>query len=82
MGKHTGPEFDHTLASADGFYIYIESSVLNAQEGWTARLVSEHIHNNVYSCLSFWYHMYGDVNIAYCKLFVYVSIMIRFLQAR
>ena len=69
MTKHTGPEFDHTLATTEGIYIYIESSMLKAQEGWTARLASEPLHNNIYNCLSFWYYMHGDVN-TFCFQFV------------
>ena len=63
MAKHSGPEFDHTLASTEGIYIYIESSMLNAQEGWAARLISEPFTNSIGNCMSFWYHMYGNVTI-------------------
>lgn len=54
----TGPRFDHTTKSDQGYYVYIESSY-PAQENDTAWLVGQNILNPQGFCLSFWYHMYG-----------------------
>ncbi len=49
---------DHTTNSAQGHYIYIETS-FPAKENDTARIISEHLINGQ-GCLSLWYHMYGE----------------------
>ncbi|CAF4949449.1 unnamed protein product, partial [Rotaria magnacalcarata] len=54
----TGPTVDHTTNSAQGHYLYIESS-LPAKLNDTARIISEHLVVGQ-GCFSLWYHMYGE----------------------
>jgi hypothetical protein len=54
----TGPSFDHTLGTADGWYIYLETS-FPAKPSDSARIYSDKINGNSVNCLKFWYHMYG-----------------------
>ncbi|CAF4044180.1 unnamed protein product, partial [Rotaria sordida] len=65
----TGATEDHTLGTAQGHFMFIESS-LPQRPGNKARLISivEQPQNG--RCLQFWYHMYGR-NIG--QLNVYVS---------
>lgn len=53
----TGPDVDHTLGTADGIYLYTESS----HPGEKAELLSPCIDISTFShpALRFWYHMYG-----------------------
>ncbi|XP_019646647.1 PREDICTED: MAM and LDL-receptor class A domain-containing protein 1-like, partial [Branchiostoma belcheri] len=59
----TGPDFDHTLGTALGHYMYFEAS--NIDPGETARLLSPTLpiipssSSHTSYCLTFWYHMYG-----------------------
>ncbi|KAK0068562.1 MAM and LDL-receptor class A domain-containing protein 2, partial [Biomphalaria pfeifferi] len=56
----TGPPADHTLATVQGHYIYLEASA-PAQPGDNAKFVSPAFGAPLGSyCLSFWYHMYGS----------------------
>ncbi|CAH3118157.1 unnamed protein product [Pocillopora meandrina] len=55
---NTGPAADHTLGSASGFYMYIDSSI--AQSGKKARLLTPQMPKVSAKCLKFWYHMYGS----------------------
>ncbi|XP_022096408.1 MAM and LDL-receptor class A domain-containing protein 1-like [Acanthaster planci] len=55
---NTGPQFDHTLGTAKGSYVYIEASVPR-QKGDKARLSSGDMAPNTEYCLEFWYHMFG-----------------------
>ncbi|CAF0847412.1 unnamed protein product, partial [Rotaria sordida] len=65
----TGPIVDHTTNSAQGHYIFIESSV-PAKPNDTARIISEHLIIGQ-GCFSLWYHMYGpDIG----SLIIYTSI--------
>ncbi|XP_071956928.1 MAM and LDL-receptor class A domain-containing protein 1-like [Antedon mediterranea] len=63
--SYTGPSTDHTTATDQGFYLFIESSV--GVKGNKAWLVSAHLPPTSGSCFSFWYHMYGqgvgDLNV-------------------
>ena len=54
----TGPSVDHTLATINGKYIYIETSS-PTKPGDKARIKSPVFKNNDYSCFELWYHMYG-----------------------
>ncbi len=56
----TGPSVDHTLGSALGKYLYLESSVPGSPTK-TANLLSPYFDftNAPSPQLSFWYHMYG-----------------------
>lgn len=56
--NNTGPDFDHTLGTAAGKYIYLESSACFQQ---TALLLSPCIDLTTSSgpALQFWYHMFG-----------------------
>ena len=70
MGANTGPQFDHTLATPKGHYVYVETSAeyvrdSRLNDGMTARLVSEPTNNWSDSpmCIHFWYHMYGNVGV-------------------
>ncbi|XP_013393211.1 MAM and LDL-receptor class A domain-containing protein 1 [Lingula anatina] len=63
----TGPSVDHTVGSAAGKYVYIESSRPRVQ-GDNAMLQSE-VLNGSSQCLHFWYHMYG-VNIGLLRVWI------------
>lgn len=47
---------DHTFGTADGWYIYMESSYPQ-QPNQRCRIISEEITKQ--KCIQFWYHMYG-----------------------
>ena len=54
----TGPGFDHTSGTAQGYYMFIETS--SPQKlGDKARLLSPKYTKTTGKCLRFWYHMYG-----------------------
>ncbi|XP_071956932.1 MAM and LDL-receptor class A domain-containing protein 1-like [Antedon mediterranea] len=54
----TGPGFDHTTLSPNGYYIYIETS--GQTNNQKARLISVNIDTASYGmCVTWWYHMYG-----------------------
>lgn len=54
----TGPSFDHTTNSANGYYIYIKATEQKAND--TARIISQYVNiNRNGGCLKFFYHMYG-----------------------
>ncbi|XP_052220183.1 SCO-spondin-like isoform X8 [Dreissena polymorpha] len=57
----TGPEFDHSLKNASGFYMFIETSAPRAQNE-SARLQSPLIkpQKEITQCFQFWYHMKGS----------------------
>ena len=55
----TGPGIDHTLKTAHGTYLYIESSAPRVI-GDKAWLVSGTFSNGSSPCLSFWYNMNGN----------------------
>nr|XP_054757464.1 MAM and LDL-receptor class A domain-containing protein 1-like [Lytechinus pictus] len=61
----TGPAVDHTLQTAYGHYVFVESSF--SDEGFKSWLLSEHFPPTGGRCLEFWYHMYGagmgDLNV-------------------
>ncbi|UJR31098.1 hypothetical protein I4U23_018606, partial [Adineta vaga] len=54
----TGPLVDHTTNSAQGHYIYIETSSPTKPND-TARIISEHLLIGQ-GCFSLWYHMHGE----------------------
>ena len=55
----TGPTYDHTYQTAEGYYMYIEASYPQ-YPGQKARLISDKIAKNPGGvCLNFWYHAYG-----------------------
>ncbi|KAI8507319.1 MAM domain-containing glycosylphosphatidylinositol anchor protein 2 [Branchiostoma belcheri] len=56
---NTGPSVDHTLGTALGYYMYLETSA--GTSGDAARLVSSPFPaNSAPYCLRFYYHMFGD----------------------
>ncbi|XP_047128245.1 MAM and LDL-receptor class A domain-containing protein 1 isoform X1 [Hydra vulgaris] len=55
---NTGPSFDHTLQTDQGYYIYTEVSGTR-KLGDRARLVSPVIPDKNPRCLEFWFHMRG-----------------------
>ncbi|XP_072014819.1 MAM and LDL-receptor class A domain-containing protein 2-like [Amphiura filiformis] len=59
----TGPDYDHTFGTANGYYVYMEATYMNpGEQAW---LVSEHfdpIQDAEADCFTFWYHMYGSVS--------------------
>ncbi|XP_072038886.1 MAM and LDL-receptor class A domain-containing protein 1-like [Amphiura filiformis] len=56
----TGPSNDHTFRTAEGHYMYIESSLPN-RPGKRARLLSPVIAESMeVMCIQFYYHMKGD----------------------
>ncbi|KAK7098916.1 hypothetical protein V1264_003131 [Littorina saxatilis] len=54
----TGPTTDHTYGTANGWYMYMETSAPRKTND-TARLVSQQIQAQQAYCFTFWYHMYG-----------------------
>ncbi|XP_022810271.1 uncharacterized protein LOC111347272, partial [Stylophora pistillata] len=58
LTEGSGPSYDHTSFSKDGFYIYIEASRRNF--GDEARLLSDWMKPNETVCVKFWYHMHGS----------------------
>ena len=48
----TGPDFDHTTQSSNGYYQFIEAS--NKQEGDKARLISQRHTAISQKCITFW----------------------------
>ncbi|XP_033638977.1 MAM and LDL-receptor class A domain-containing protein 1-like [Asterias rubens] len=62
----TGPQFDHTLGTGKGYYMFIEASSPRTQ-GDKARLMSGDIAPSSEYCVEFWYHMFGpdiaDLNV-------------------
>ena len=75
----TGPGVDHTLGTALGTYIYIETSGINRKQGEKARLESEVLRATNGQCLSFWYHMYGR-DIGTFNIYVKDSVSEKLLQ--
>ncbi|XP_033124021.1 MAM and LDL-receptor class A domain-containing protein 1-like isoform X2 [Anneissia japonica] len=58
----TGPEYDHTYGTSQGFYMYIETSPQNLND--TARLWTTSYPATNGTCVEWFYHMYGaTVNI-------------------
>ncbi|XP_070566222.1 MAM and LDL-receptor class A domain-containing protein 1-like [Ptychodera flava] len=66
-GLHTGPRFDHTKGTAEGYYMYVDSSGLVKTDN--ARLISAILPPTPRDgyCFQFWYHMLGsrvgDLNV-------------------
>ncbi|XP_022097778.1 MAM and LDL-receptor class A domain-containing protein 1-like isoform X1 [Acanthaster planci] len=57
--QNTGPTYDHTTLTAQGWYMYVDSNS-NAGSAW-AELHSPTLRNSAASCeLRFWYHMQGS----------------------
>ncbi|XP_063956689.1 MAM and LDL-receptor class A domain-containing protein 1-like [Lytechinus pictus] len=54
----TGPSFDHTTGTDQGMYMYFEAD--SDQANVKADLVSEFLPKTQGSCMTFWYHMFGD----------------------
>ncbi|XP_070565435.1 MAM and LDL-receptor class A domain-containing protein 2-like isoform X2 [Ptychodera flava] len=54
----TGPEYDHTLGTSEGWFSYIETS-FPRRPGFKAMLVSHVYPADSVQCFSFWYHMHG-----------------------
>ncbi|CAF4203919.1 unnamed protein product, partial [Rotaria sordida] len=55
----TGPSYDHTTYTTEGYYMYIETSAPR-QPGDIARLISPVFPaSKQYNCLQFYYHQYG-----------------------
>ncbi|XP_022096405.1 MAM and LDL-receptor class A domain-containing protein 1-like [Acanthaster planci] len=56
---NTGPSYDHTYGTQNGYYVFLETSW--ATKGDEAWLVSEHFQpSTTGDCLTLWYHMYGQ----------------------
>lgn len=55
----TGPSYDHTLGTYQGYFIYTEASA-PTKEGWRAHLNSEPMIDKETKCMHFWYSMYGS----------------------
>ncbi|XP_071851180.1 MAM and LDL-receptor class A domain-containing protein 1-like isoform X5 [Apostichopus japonicus] len=54
----TGPTNDHTTGTANGYYVYLETS--SGSNNFNARLVSSTLISDVDYCMEFYYHMYGQ----------------------
>ncbi|KAH9500040.1 hypothetical protein Btru_076223 [Bulinus truncatus] len=68
---NTGPMFDHTTNSSEGYYLFIESSAPQ-KNGSYARFLSpfyktESLRNK---CLEFYYHMLGDESVGILEVFL------------
>ncbi|CAB4024986.1 MAM and LDL-receptor class A domain-containing 2-like, partial [Paramuricea clavata] len=57
--EDTGPKVDHTRGSAEGFYIYIETSY-PAKEGDKAIIEAGPFKADQNLCFIFYYHMFGE----------------------
>lgn len=55
------------MALAKGTYIYLEASGIH--RGTTSRLISATVYPSGPSCLTFWYHMYGN-DMGTLKVFI------------
>eukprot|EP00057_Strongylocentrotus_purpuratus_P018295 XP_011672769.1 PREDICTED: MAM and LDL-receptor class A domain-containing protein 1-like [Strongylocentrotus purpuratus] len=55
---NTGPDYDHTTMTSEGWYMYMEASSPN-MAGMETRLLSPVIDLTTRLCLHFWYHMFG-----------------------
>jgi hypothetical protein len=55
----TGPDFDHTTVTANGYYMYTEATSFEPGEIAKLRLPSLAREPQGAICLTFWYHMYG-----------------------
>ncbi|XP_077978868.1 MAM and LDL-receptor class A domain-containing protein 1-like [Glandiceps talaboti] len=66
----SGPTFDHTTGTPDGWYILFESEFRSRDE--KARVVSDVFSEIKPRCFEFYYHMYGP-NVAPGDLAVYVE---------
>ncbi|XP_041467171.1 MAM and LDL-receptor class A domain-containing protein 1-like [Lytechinus variegatus] len=53
----TGPPFDHTTGTVDGYYMYIETS--GQSDFNKARISTPMVQPAASQCVLFWYHMYG-----------------------
>ena len=53
----TGPSVDHTTGTSEGFYLYIEASIM--MPGDAAVLISEPIMADEEMCIQLYYHMWG-----------------------
>ncbi|XP_033095896.1 MAM and LDL-receptor class A domain-containing protein 1-like [Anneissia japonica] len=54
----TGPAYDHTYGTLEGFYIYIEASGQNLND--TARIWTTFYPATNGTCIQWYYHMYGE----------------------
>nr|XP_054750329.1 MAM and LDL-receptor class A domain-containing protein 1-like [Lytechinus pictus] len=64
---YTGPSFDHTTGTDKGMYMYFEAD--NDLDSSYADLVSEYLPRTQGSCMTFWYHMFGN-DIGSLEVFV------------
>ncbi|CAH1786792.1 unnamed protein product, partial [Owenia fusiformis] len=56
--RKTGPLYDHTFGTINGYYIFIKGSDTDSKSA--SRITSPTISDKAQSwCLSWWYHMYG-----------------------
>ncbi|CAC5393954.1 unnamed protein product [Mytilus coruscus] len=58
--KDTGPDYDHTIKTGEGHYIYLNGSGLIIREGMKSKLTSTIINPGGDFCFTFWYHMFGE----------------------
>ena len=57
--KGTGPHYDHTRGTVDGFYLYADASP-PASPNDTTFLVNAGVPNLYGGCFEFWYYMWGE----------------------
>ncbi|CAC5403046.1 unnamed protein product [Mytilus coruscus] len=55
----TAPDYDHTIKTDHGHYIYLIGSGLDIQEGMKPKLTSTIINPGDDICFTFWYYMHG-----------------------
>jgi len=67
----TGPSFDHTLQTPQGYYIYTEASG-RRRFGDKARLIGPLLTDNQPYCMQFWFHMRG-YHIGQLNIYIKVS---------
>ncbi|CAC5355495.1 unnamed protein product [Mytilus coruscus] len=58
--EDTGPDYDHTIGTDEGHYIYIKDSGFNIPKDARSKLISTTINPGSDICLTFWYHMNGE----------------------
>lgn len=65
--SNTGPSFDHTTLSPNGYYLYVDAS--RGRRFALASLKSPTLQQSAATCqVTFWYHMYGK-NIGTLRVF-------------
>ncbi|KAM4697166.1 apical endosomal glycoprotein [Rhinophrynus dorsalis] len=71
-GQRSAPKKDHSLGTAEGHYMFVDTGVLHA-EGSSAWLISEHLPATTGSCFTFWYRADSMEHYHLGELVLFVS---------